>query len=80
VEIGNRDIPVIVAEAVRSLPLRQREVIVLSAYEVLPLEEVARIVECEVGAVKSRLHRARESQAEARSTEIEQFDNVKDNP
>jgi RNA polymerase sigma-70 factor (ECF subfamily) len=48
-----------VTRAVAALPLLQREVLVLAEYEELPLEEVARIVEAEVGAVKSRLHRAR---------------------
>jgi RNA polymerase sigma-70 factor (ECF subfamily) len=51
----------IVAEAVRALPLLQREVLILAEYEELSLEEIARAVESEVGTVKSRLHRAREN-------------------
>jgi RNA polymerase sigma-70 factor (ECF subfamily) len=51
----------IVAEAVRALPVLQREVLILAEYEELPLEEIARAVESEVGTVKSRLHRAREN-------------------
>ena len=43
------------------LPVLQREAIVLFTYEELPLEEIARIANIDVGAVKSRLHRARES-------------------
>jgi RNA polymerase sigma-70 factor (ECF subfamily) len=46
--------------AVESLPLLQREVLVLFEYEELPLEEIARVVDAELSAVKSRLHRARE--------------------
>jgi RNA polymerase sigma-70 factor, ECF subfamily len=51
----------IVGKAVRSLPPLQREVLVLSEYEELSLEEIARVVQSEVGTVKSRLHRAREN-------------------
>jgi RNA polymerase sigma-70 factor, ECF subfamily len=51
----------IVATAVRSLPPLQREVLILFEYEELALEEIARVVQSEVGAVKSRLHRAREN-------------------
>jgi RNA polymerase sigma-70 factor (ECF subfamily) len=51
----------LVARAVQSLPPLQREVLVLFEYEGLTLEEVARTVDAEVGAVKSRLNRARES-------------------
>jgi RNA polymerase sigma-70 factor (ECF subfamily) len=51
----------IVAEAVRALPVLQREALILAEYEELSLEEIARAVESEVGTVKSRLHRAREN-------------------
>jgi RNA polymerase sigma-70 factor (ECF subfamily) len=47
--------------AVRSLPPLQREVLLLAEYDELALEEIARIVQAEVGTVKSRLHRAREN-------------------
>jgi RNA polymerase sigma-70 factor, ECF subfamily len=50
-----------VASAVRSLPTLQREVLILSEYDELSLEEISRIVRSEVGTVKSRLHRAREN-------------------
>lgn len=46
--------------AVEALPLLQREVLVLFEYEELSLGEISRIVDAEVDAVKSRLHRARE--------------------
>ncbi len=51
----------LIATAVARLPILQREAIVLFTYEELPLEEIARIANIDVGAVKSRLHRARES-------------------
>ena len=51
----------LVAEAVQSLPSLQREALILFEYEELALEEIARAVEAEVGAVKARLHRAREN-------------------
>lgn len=50
-----------VKEAVADLPPLQREALVLFEYEGLPMNEVAIIVGSEVGAVKGRLHRARES-------------------
>jgi RNA polymerase sigma-70 factor (ECF subfamily) len=49
-----------VRRAVMALPSAQREVLVLFEYEDLPLSEIAQIVEADVGAVKSRLYRARE--------------------
>ncbi|HSB17988.1 MAG TPA: RNA polymerase sigma factor [Bryobacteraceae bacterium] len=48
-----------VAHAVQSLPPLQREVLILIEYEGLTLEEAGRAVGAEVGAVKARLHRAR---------------------
>ena len=50
-----------VARAVRKLPEGQREVLLLAHYEQLPLGEIAAILEIEIGAVKSRLQRARVS-------------------
>lgn len=48
-----------VARAVRQLPETQQEVLILAQYEQLPLAEIAELLEIEVGAVKSRLQRAR---------------------
>jgi len=48
-----------VREAVADLPPLQREALVLFEYEALPLSEIAAVVGTDVGAVKSRLHRAR---------------------
>ena len=48
-----------VAAAVAALPETQREVLILAHYEQLSLAEIAEIAELEIGAVKSRLQRAR---------------------
>ena len=55
------DMALSVEHAVKSLPPLQREVLVLAEYEELSLAEIAQTVECEVGTVKARLHRAREN-------------------
>ena len=55
------DIGELVGRAVRALPPLQRDVFILAEYEELSLEEIARTVDTNVGAVKSRLHRAREN-------------------
>ena len=49
-----------VRRAVSSLPPLQREALVLFEYEGLSLSEIAGIIGTDVGAVKSRLFRARE--------------------
>jgi len=49
----------VVRRAVLMLPENQREVLILVHYEQLPLSEIATILEIDVGAVKSRLQRAR---------------------
>jgi RNA polymerase sigma-70 factor (ECF subfamily) len=46
-------------EAVRALPERYRAVVVLCAFEEKSYEEAAVVMECPVGTVRSRLHRAR---------------------
>ena len=49
-----------VRDAVLSLPPLQREALVLFEYEDLSLNEIADITDSDVGAVKARLHRARQ--------------------
>src|SRR5947208_11358607 len=44
--------------ALAGLPLESREVLVLSRFQNLKYEEIARILDCGVGAVKMRVHRA----------------------
>jgi RNA polymerase sigma-70 factor (ECF subfamily) len=51
----------LVQQAIDSLPALQREAIILFEYEDLPLERIAAIAGAEVGAIKARLSRARES-------------------
>jgi RNA polymerase sigma-70 factor (ECF subfamily) len=48
-----------VARAVTQLPEGQKEALILAHYEQMPLAEIARVMEIEVTAVKSRLQRAR---------------------
>ena len=48
-----------VARAVMHLPETQREVLILAHYEQMPLAEIACVMDLDVGAVKSRLQRAR---------------------
>jgi RNA polymerase sigma-70 factor, ECF subfamily len=50
-----------VERAVSDLPPLQKEALILFEYEDCSLEEIARIAGVEVGAVKARLHRARET-------------------
>jgi RNA polymerase sigma-70 factor, ECF subfamily len=50
-----------VARAIGALPPLQREALILFEYEDLSLEEIAAVAGVEVGAVKARLHRARET-------------------
>jgi RNA polymerase sigma-70 factor (ECF subfamily) len=45
-------------EALRKLPDAQREVLVLSRFHNMRYEDIARILHCEIGAVKVRVYRA----------------------
>jgi len=47
--------------AVRLLPEAQRTAVILCRFEGLPYEEIAEVLGCSVSAVKSLLHRARET-------------------
>jgi RNA polymerase sigma-70 factor (ECF subfamily) len=60
-EILRAEMEEVVRRAVLMLPEMQREVLILAHYEQLPLAEIAGILDIEVGAVKSRLQRARAS-------------------
>jgi RNA polymerase sigma-70 factor (ECF subfamily) len=55
----NTELEDVVARAVMQLPQAQKEVLLLAHYEQIPLAEIARILDLDVGAVKSRLQRAR---------------------
>jgi len=56
----DEELSIKVREAVFSLPPLQREALVLFEYEGLALSEIASVLDIDVGAVKARLHRARE--------------------
>jgi RNA polymerase sigma-70 factor (ECF subfamily) len=51
----------VISQAVQMLPALQREALILAEYEDMSLEEIASVTLAELGAVKSRLHRAREN-------------------
>lgn len=48
-----------IAEAVRSLPIKQRTVVILYYYQEYQISEIAQMTGCLEGTVKSRLHTAR---------------------
>jgi RNA polymerase sigma factor (sigma-70 family) len=48
----------LVRRALLRLPAEKREVLVLSRYEYKSYDEIARVLDCSVGAVKVRVHRA----------------------
>ncbi len=48
----------LVRRALQRLPDDRREVLVLSRYEYKSYDEIAKLLECSVGAVKVRAHRA----------------------
>ncbi len=58
-EAERSDESLVVLEAVRSLPRRQREAVVLRYYEDLAEADVAAVLGCSVGTVKSQLAKAR---------------------
>jgi RNA polymerase sigma factor (sigma-70 family) len=48
----------LVRAALLRLPAERREILVLSRYEYKSYDEIARVLDCSVGAVKVRVHRA----------------------
>ena len=58
-ELLRAELSELVRRAVLQLPEKQREVLVLAHYEKIPLAEIAALLEIDLGAVKSRLQRAR---------------------
>lgn len=60
-EAFSRDEAARIHAALDRLPAAQREVIVLRFLEDLAYEDIARIVRCPVGTVRSRLHHAKQS-------------------
>ena len=58
-EVERRELHRLLERAIAGLPPSQREVVILRDVEGLRAREVARVLEIDVAAVKSRLHRAR---------------------
>jgi RNA polymerase sigma-70 factor (ECF subfamily) len=58
-EIARTELTAAFRRAMLELPLQHREVIALCDLEELPYATVAGILDCPVGTVRSRLHRAR---------------------
>ena len=58
-EIARSEITAAFRRAMLELPLQHREIIALCDLEELPYTTVAGILDCPVGTVRSRLHRAR---------------------
>ncbi len=58
-DLTRREQAEIIQQAILALPARYREVVVLCDLQELSYAEAARISECAVGTVRSRLHRAR---------------------
>ncbi len=55
------DDSLVVMDAIRGLPPRQRETVILRYYEDLPESDIAKVLGCSVGTVKSQLAKARAS-------------------
>ena len=60
-EVAHRELQEKIQEAVGRLPAQQRTAVILCRYEGLSYEEIARVLKCSVSAVKSLLHRARQT-------------------
>jgi RNA polymerase sigma-70 factor (family 1) len=48
----------ILREALAKLPLKKREVLILSRYQNLKYKEIAELMDCRIGTVKAHVHRA----------------------
>ena len=58
-EIARSEVSAVFRRAMLELPLQHREIIALCDLEELPYHAVANILDCPIGTVRSRLHRAR---------------------
>jgi RNA polymerase sigma-70 factor (ECF subfamily) len=63
-ELTREEIIAVVQRAIEGLPLHYREVVLLCHLQELSYAEAAAVIGCEVGTVRSRLHRARALLAE----------------
>ena len=57
-ETGKNQEVALLQQALASLPLESREVLLLSRFQGLKYEEIARVLGCSISAVKMRVHRA----------------------
>jgi RNA polymerase sigma factor (sigma-70 family) len=59
VEQSERDEDIaLVREALSRLPLRKREILILSRFQDLKYREIAELLDCHIGTVKAHVHRA----------------------
>jgi len=71
VELGRAEFVRTLEQQMRKLPPKFREVLVLRNVEGLSYEEIAVVLRCSVGTVKSRIARAREALREAMKDELQ---------
>jgi RNA polymerase sigma-70 factor (ECF subfamily) len=64
------DVELTVAEALKALPPNQRVVVVLHYWRDMAVQDIADVVGCEVGTVKSRLSRGRDVLASTLTKEV----------
>lgn len=60
-EVSERELQARIQAAVQQLPEAQRTAVILCRFEGLAYEEIAEVLHCSVSAVKSLLHRARQT-------------------
>lgn len=57
--VVDRELAVLVREAVRNLPEKERTAIVLCKYHDFSYQEIAQIMKCSLGAIKTHIHRGK---------------------
>ena len=60
-QVVERELQEKIQAAIQLLPEAQRTAVILCRFEGLPYEEIAEVLDCSVSAVKSLLHRARDT-------------------
>ena len=59
-EVLRKESGQVLSDAIRSLPEKYRTAFIMKEVQELPYEEIAKVLNCSAGTIKSRLHRARE--------------------
>jgi RNA polymerase sigma-70 factor, ECF subfamily len=59
-EILRKESSQVLGDAIRSLPEKYRTAFIMKEVQELPYDDIARVLNCSAGTIKSRLHRARE--------------------